>query len=75
MSKIAYCSMKYAIISASSLLKARRKGNQMIFRPLTMSRLMRMLNGMVLKKIAEDGSKFKSDALKEISRREKRRAR
>lgn len=75
MSKITYCSMKYAIISASSLLKARRKGNQMIFRPLTMSRLMRMLNGMVLKKIADDGSKFKSVALKEISRREKRRAR
>ena len=38
-------------------------------KPITQTRLMRLLNGEVLKKIADDGTIFKGAAQKEINRR------
>ena len=40
-----------------------------MMKPITQTRLMRLLNGEVLKKIADDGTIFKGAAQKEINRR------
>lgn len=52
-----------------------RKGDQMVFKPCAQARLMRLLNGEVLMKIAGDGTIFKGAAQKEINRRETKKGR
>lgn len=46
-----------------------------MMKTLTQARLMRLLNGDLLKKIASDGTMFKGAAQKEINRRNTKRDR
>ena len=45
----------------------------MVFKSLTHTRVMRLLNGKLLREVADNGDKFKDVARKEINRRERRR--
>jgi len=49
--------------------------DEIMVKPLAQARLMRLLNGEVLNKIASDGTIFKGAAQKEINRRETKRDR